>query len=110
MVHRNPVVLPADDFWCHVAWGPRSVHGVRWSPFASYSEVSDVDVAPLVQNEVFWLDVSMQNFKRVNILQSLQNAGDEELYWEEFEEDWIWDLKKEEVLVCSSENFFCLVK
>ena len=62
VIDRIRVVLSTNHFGCHVAWGSRSIGTVFNSEVPSDSQIGDSDVAVPVENEVFRLDVPVNDF------------------------------------------------
>lgn len=73
------VVLPAHDFRSHVPWCPRGILGVLSSPNSRNSEISDADVAVIVDDKILWLDISMDDLLLVAVLKPCYQTSNEEL-------------------------------
>ena len=79
VVHCNAVVLSAHDLGCHVAWSSRGILGVLGLPESGDTKISHPEVAIFVKDKVLWLDVSVEDGVLVQVLQTEQHAGNEEL-------------------------------
>lgn len=66
--------MPAHYFWRHVAWRSRGVLRVLFSPITSDAEVCDAEVALVVDHEVLWLDISMNDLLLMAILKAGNKA------------------------------------
>jgi hypothetical protein len=53
------VRLAAHDFRCHITWRARRIFLVLRIPHSGDTEISDLEVAILVEDKVLWLDVTM---------------------------------------------------
>lgn len=78
VVDRDAVVLTAHDLGSHVAWSSRCVLRVLRVPESRDTQVSDAQVAILVEDQIFRLDVSVENRVLVEVLQAQQHARDKE--------------------------------
>lgn len=63
------MVLATHDLGRHVAWGAGGFLGVVGAPDPGDAEVSEAQVASLVEDEVFRLNVSVQDAFLVDVLQ-----------------------------------------
>ena len=61
VVDSNSMILSAHDFWGHIARCPGCILRVLWVPKTSNTKISYSQIAPLVKDEILWLDVSMKN-------------------------------------------------
>jgi hypothetical protein len=79
-VGAEGVVLAEEHLGSHV---PRSAAGllrIFWLPKAGDAEVGDAGVSPLVQDDVFGLDVPVDDVPAVQAGEPLHEAAHEELY------------------------------
>lgn len=79
VVNGYAVVLAAHHLWRHVARRSRSVLGVFRVPDPGNAEIGDSEVTRIIEDEVFRLDVAMQNAVLVQILKAEQHARHEKL-------------------------------
>jgi hypothetical protein len=84
------VVHPADDLRCHIARSPTGFFRVALLPLAGHSEVSDAQVPVLLEDQVFRLEVAVDDALGVDELQAQNDGCGNEL------------CMGEGVLVCSS--------
>ena len=80
VVNCHTMILSAHNLRRHIPGRSRSVFGVLGIPATSNTQISHSQIALLVENEVLWLDITVQNGVLVEILQAQQHAGDKELY------------------------------
>ena len=78
IVDRSSMVLTAHNFRSHVTWCTGSVLGILRSPDSCYTEISYSHVAIIVDNEVLWLNISMNNLFFVAVFQTSDKTGNEE--------------------------------
>ena len=75
--------LLGEDLRCHISWCAdlRSVGAGAVSTLkrAGKTEVNDLDVVELVEEDVFWLQVSVREALRVDVVDALQNLLEEVL-------------------------------
>jgi len=77
IVNSDSVVLAAHDLGRHVARGAAGLLGVVRVPNAGDAEVGDPDVAALVEHQIFWLDVPVEDALVVHVLERQKDARDE---------------------------------
>ena len=65
------MILFAEHLWSHVTGGTASLFGILFFEVASYSEVSDPQIAILVQDYVFGLYISVDNTALVDVVEGL---------------------------------------
>jgi len=68
VIYSDPVILSDHNFRRHVARSARCVVGVVRRPHSRNAHVCDSDVAILIQEKIFWLNVSMDHALRMHIL------------------------------------------
>ena len=78
VVDRDSVRLLAHDFGRHVAGSAGCILGVVWVPDSSDAQVCNFEVAIGVENQVFWLDISVEDTLLMKIFQRGKHTGDEE--------------------------------
>ena len=92
VVNRDSVVLSAHDLrsydgsckWLtHVTGRPAGVLAVLWRPDARDSKVCNAQVALMIEHEVFWLDISVNDAVVVYVFKSGQKARNKKLYTEQ---------------------------
>ena len=74
------VVLAAHDLRSHITRRARSVLRVLRIPQTCNTQISDPQVAILVEDQVLWLDITMQDGILVKIFEAEEHACDKELY------------------------------
>ena len=88
IVSRNAMILSAHNFGSHISWRSARILRVLRSPDSGDAEVGDSQVAYLrsvrgstigVEDEIFGLDVAVDNSVRVDILQSKHDTRYKEL-------------------------------
>lgn len=72
------MVLATHDFGSHVSGCAAGFLGIVGVPDACNAEISDSQVAFVVEDEVFGLDVSVQHALIVHVVQAVHDAGNEE--------------------------------
>ena len=80
VVDGYTVVLAAHDLGGHIAGRARCVLRVLRIPQTCNTQISDPQVAILVEDQVFWLDITMQDGILVKIFEAEEHASDKELY------------------------------
>lgn len=70
IIYRSCMILSAHYFWCHISWSSRCILSIFWSPYSSNSEICYPYVSVHIYNQVFWFDISMDNFFLMTIFQS----------------------------------------
>ena len=78
VVDRDAVVLTAHDLGSHVTWSSRCVFRVLGVPESCNTEISDAQVAILVEDQIFRLNISVENCVLVEVLKAKEHAGDKE--------------------------------
>lgn len=73
------MIFVTHHFRSHVTWSSTRIMGVVLLPLSGDSEISDSDIAIRFHDQIFWFDISVDNFIGVQIVQSQYDAGDEEL-------------------------------
>lgn len=68
VVCAEGVVLATHNLGSHVSRGPRGLSGIFELPLSCYSQVCYSAVSRLLENNVFGLDVPVDNAVRVEIL------------------------------------------
>ena len=59
VIHSNSVILPTHHFWSHVSGSTGGILGIFGVPDTGDSEISDADVAVVVDDQIFRFDVSV---------------------------------------------------
>lgn len=72
------MILTTHDFWSHIARGTAGIVGVVLTELSRNAKISDSQIAFRVKDQVLRLDVPMDNFILVHVLQANQNVADEE--------------------------------
>lgn len=67
-----------NDFWGHVSWSAAGVFSVIGLEFPGDSQVCDSHVAPVIQDKILRLEVSVHDLVSVKILQWKDDTGDKE--------------------------------
>lgn len=89
VVHSECVVLSAHHLWSyhnkksmrtHIARRATRVVRVLTLLYARDAHVRDPDIALLIQHQILWLDVTLNDVVVVQVLQANENAGNEEFY------------------------------
>ena len=70
IIYRCGMVDSTHHFWCHISWGSGSILSIFRSPNSCDTEISDSQISFLVDDEVLWLDVSMNDVLLVADLQA----------------------------------------
>lgn len=78
VIDSDTMRLAAHDLRSHVARRARRIFLVLWVPNSCNTKISDLKIAILVEDEVFRLDVTMQNALLVEVLERKQHASYEE--------------------------------
>lgn len=73
------MILPAHDLGSHVAWSPTGIHVILVFELSGDAQVSQMEIARGREDQVFGFDVPMYNFMGMEVLQSQEEAADEEL-------------------------------
>ena len=79
VIRRKRVRLPAHDFGGHVAWRARGLIAIVLPYNPGNAHISDPHVATLLHYRVLRFYVSMDHSLIVDILESLNHAGDDKL-------------------------------
>ena len=80
VVDGYTVVLAAHDLGSHIAGRARCVLRVLRIPQTCNTQIRDPQVAILVEDQVLWLDITMQDCILVKIFEAKEHASDKELY------------------------------
>ena len=80
VVDRDSVILTTHHFRCHVTRSTRGILRVLRVPKSGNSQISNAEIALLVEDQVLRLDVSMKNGVLVEVLEAEEHAGNEEFY------------------------------
>ena len=72
------MVLTAHNFWRHIAGRAGSVLRVLLAPITSDTKVGDAEVALVVDDQVLWLDITVNNRLFVAVLEAGDEAGHKE--------------------------------
>ena len=80
VVYCSGVILSTHYLWGHVPRCSRSVLCVLWPPNSSNTEVSDSNVSIVINDQVFRLDISVNDLLIVAILKAGDQAGNEKTY------------------------------
>ena len=80
VVDGHTVVLAAHDLGSHIAGRARCVLRVLRIPQTCNTQIRDPQVAILVEDQVLWLDITMQDGILVQIFEAEEHASDKELY------------------------------
>lgn len=67
----------ADDFGSHVAGSATGVLRVVWFDFSGYPQVSDPEVATIINNQILWFEITVNDLLAVQILEGEDDAGHE---------------------------------
>ena len=70
IIDRSCMILSAHYFRSHVSRCSRGVLSILWSPNSSNSEISDPHITIIVNDQVFWFDISMNNLFFMAVLES----------------------------------------
>ena len=79
VVDSYAVILSTHNFGSHIARRATGVFGVLGVPNSSNTQISDPQVAVLVKDKIFWLNVSVKNAVLVQVLEAQKHAGNEKL-------------------------------
>ena len=72
-VYSLVVIESEEHFWRHVAGGARNAIGVVRKDLAAYAKIRNFDVAPAVDQQIFGLDVPVDDPPRMDMVESFQN-------------------------------------
>jgi hypothetical protein len=78
VVDSHSMVLSAHDFWSHIPGSPTRLLCVFWVPDPRYTEVGHLQIAFLVEHQVFRLDIPVNDAFIVDVFERVDDAGDEE--------------------------------
>ena len=70
IINRSSVILSTHYFWGHVAWCSRGVLSILWPPYSSNSEICDPHITIIVNDQVFWFNIPMNNLLFMAVLES----------------------------------------
>lgn len=68
-IDRFVVTFGCHNFWSKIVWGSAERPGDVWNIF-SKSEISNLDMAMTVEEEVFGLEIAVDNVLSMQILES----------------------------------------
>ena len=74
------MVVPAHDFWCHVARSARSVLMVVWFKYTGNSKIGDSYVALIIKHKVLRFYISVYDALILHILEGQYHTCDKELW------------------------------
>jgi hypothetical protein len=72
------MILSAHYLWSHVAWGSTCIGSVIWPQIPGYPQIRQIRIALLIQNEIFRLQISMDNIIFMEIFQRKYYTGNKE--------------------------------
>jgi hypothetical protein len=78
VVDSHSMVLSAHDLWGHVPGSPTRLLRVFGVPDPRYAEVGHLQIAFLVEHQVFRLDIPVDDAFIVDVFERVDDAGDEE--------------------------------
>ena len=61
VVDASCMVLAAHNFGSHITWCTGSILGILWPLNSCYAEISYPHVAIIVDDEILWLNISVNN-------------------------------------------------
>ena len=67
IIYIKTMILPTHDFWCHITRSSTCIRTIFWSHYSSYSHVSYPNISLFIHNQIFWLDVTLNNILFVEI-------------------------------------------
>ena len=70
IIYRSGVVLSTHHFWCHISWSSWCILSIFWSPNSSNSEICYPYITLHIYDQVFRLNISMNNLFFMAIFQS----------------------------------------
>lgn len=110
VVNSDTMVLPAHDLRGHIAWRARSILRIFSMPQAGDSQVSYPQITQLIEDQILWLDVTMQDCVLVQVLKAQEHAGDKEFCEKQNIQPLDKSLTKfvSNLLVCTSVKRRCL--
>eukprot|EP00344_Euplotes_crassus_P010586 CAMPEP_0196996562 /NCGR_PEP_ID=MMETSP1380-20130617/2414_1 /TAXON_ID=5936 /ORGANISM="Euplotes crassus, Strain CT5" /LENGTH=121 /DNA_ID=CAMNT_0042412575 /DNA_START=933 /DNA_END=1298 /DNA_ORIENTATION=+ len=73
------MVLAAHYFWSHITWSAASIFLIFGVPNSCYSKVSYPQISIVIKDDIFRLDVSVDNAVLVAVLKPKDDIGSEEL-------------------------------
>ena len=77
-IDRLRVVLATHDFWGHVARRAGCILSVIFTPDTSNTKISDAHIAVDVDDEIFGLDIPVDNLLLMEILETRHQASNKE--------------------------------
>lgn len=72
------MVIFADDFRGHVSWGPTGIFCVVRLHLPGDAQIGYPQIPPIIEHKVFRLEVAVDDPAGVEVLESSDNAGEEE--------------------------------
>ena len=79
------MILPAHDLWRHIAWCATGLTSIIRGKDTGDSEISQAQVALIVENQVFGLDIPVNNQLRMDSFECMDKTCNEEsgcIHWE----------------------------
>ena len=108
IINSNAVILTAHDLWCHIAWRSGRVFRVLRIPQPCNTQISNSKVTIFVEDQIFRLDISMQDCILMKVLETKKHARDKEFYIKRNRSELKITVISNILLVCSSVNRRCL--
>ena len=108
IINSNAVILTAHDLWCHIAWRSGRVFRVLRIPQPCNTQISNSKVTIFVEDQIFRLDISMQDCILMKVLETEEHARDKEFYIKRNRSELKITVISNILLVCSSVNRRCL--
>ena len=72
------MILPFHDFGRHVTRCAAVVNAVIGGPQSCYAEICDSEVAFLIKDKVFWLEIPVQDTSVMHLFQAFNHACNKE--------------------------------
>lgn len=70
----------ADNFRCHVPGRTASLLRVIDLPSAGHPKISKTEIPRLLEYDIFWLQVAVDDISRMNVLQRQNDATQDKFY------------------------------
>ena len=76
VIYSERMILPTHNFRSHIPWSTTCIVRVVLSVFSRNTKISNSHVTLRIQHQIFRLDISMNNFVLVHILQPYNEVTD----------------------------------
>lgn len=75
IIYRCRMIEPAHNLWRHISWRTWSILGIFGSPNSCYTKISYSNITIIIDNKIFWLNITMNNIFFMAIFKTSNKAS-----------------------------------